>query len=145
MKTLANCKPTEFLTQTNRIRKAAANWLDATRILEIRKNMPEMVKLTPDMTDEERQAAFDDNKRRSADAMRKNMLDMLESILEEHPSETLELLALVCFIEPENADDHPVGEYLNAISEILRDEAVIGFFTSLALWGNANSKSAFSR
>ena len=44
MKNLANCKPTEFLRQTNRIRKYVAQWLDMTGILDIRKDMPEVDK-----------------------------------------------------------------------------------------------------
>ena len=36
MKNLANCTPREFLRQTNRIRKAAARWLERTDALAIR-------------------------------------------------------------------------------------------------------------
>ena len=39
LKTLANCKPSEFLKQTNKIRKAAAEWLTATDILEIKSGL----------------------------------------------------------------------------------------------------------
>jgi hypothetical protein len=40
MKNLANCKPSEFLKQTNRIRKSVSKWLTDTDIANIRKRMP---------------------------------------------------------------------------------------------------------
>ena len=38
----------------------------------------------------------------------------------------------MCFVEPEHVDDHSMAEYLEAFTELINDEAVIGFFTSLA-------------
>lgn len=37
MKNLANCTPSEFLKQTNKIKKSVEKWLKATDIMEIRK------------------------------------------------------------------------------------------------------------
>ena len=56
MKNLANCKPSEFLVQTNRIRKSVENWLTVTDILNIRRNQPE---LKEGMTKEERHLWYD--------------------------------------------------------------------------------------
>lgn len=121
MKNLANCKPSEFLVQTNKIRKSAANWLTMTDIMNIRKVQP---LLRDDMTKEERKKALEDQ-------AKKNLSNMLDSILESHPKETLDLLALCCFVDPENVDDYPVSEYLMSFTELMNDEAVLGFFTSL--------------
>lgn len=121
MKNLANCKPSEFLVQTNKIRKSAANWLTMTDIMNIRKVQP---LLRDDMTKEERKKALEDQ-------AKKNLSNMLDSILESHPKETLDLLALCCFVDPENVDDYPVSEYLLSFTELMNDEAVLGFFTSL--------------
>lgn len=121
MKNLANCKPSEFLVQTNKIRKSAANWLTMTDIMNIRKVQP---LLRDDMTKEERKKALEDQ-------AKKNLSNMLDSILESHPKETLGLLALCCFVDPENVDDYPVSEYLMSFTELMNDEAVLGFFTSL--------------
>ena len=38
MKTLASCKPSEFLAQTYKIKQSVQDWLDVTEILKIRKN-----------------------------------------------------------------------------------------------------------
>ena len=54
MKNLANCKPSEFLVQTNKIRKSVEKWLTVTDIMNIRRTQPE---LAEGMSREERQAA----------------------------------------------------------------------------------------
>lgn len=121
MKTLANCKPSEFLIQTSKIRKAVFKWLTLTDVLNIRKRKPN---IDPSASDEEQ-------RKLTSDQIKKNLSDMLDSILDEHPMETLELMALLCFIDPKEADNHPMGDYLKAISEMISDEAVMDFFISL--------------
>lgn len=142
MKNLANCKPSEFLRQTVKIRHAAEAWLGSTKILDIRRRMPTLKKLTSDMTEDERIATLTENKRLSEEQMRKNGLDILDEIMEKHPDETLKILALCCFIEPEEVDDHPVSEYLRNFTELLQDSAVVGFFTSLMQLAQMNISTA---
>ena len=126
-KNLANCKPREFLKQTNRVRKSAEKWLTATDIMNIRKKLPV---LPDDISDDDRQAAM-------MEQMKKNTSAILDAILDEHPDETLDLLALMCFVEPEDADDYPIGEYLNSLAELLGNASVLHFFTSLAQLGRS--------
>lgn len=121
MKTLANCNPKEFLVQTNKIRKSVANWLTLTKVMEIRKNQPQ---IPDDATDEERKKAV-------SDQARKNLMEMLDGILEEHPDETAELLGLICFIEPKDLEKCKMTELLGTFTEIVNCPEVIGFFTSL--------------
>ena len=128
MKTLANCKPSEFLVQTNKIRKHVENWLKITGVLDIRKNVPPPVE---GQSRQERNAVLEEQ-------TKKNLSKMFDSVLEEHPQETLELLGLMCFIEPENVDDYPVSFYIQAFSDIISDEAVLSFFTSLVKLGQTN-------
>jgi len=138
MKNLANCNPREFLAQTNKIRKSVEKWLTVTDILNIRKNVAKPAKITDGMTDQEKRAAVDDFMERSRQQAMKNLSAMIESIAGEHPDETLELLALVCFVEPENVCDHTMSEYLGEISELISDKNVLDFFTSLARLGLMN-------
>lgn len=126
MKNLANCKPSEFLVQTNKIRKSVGKWLTDTDIANIRKRMP---KLPDDVTDEERKQALDKQATENFNAI-------LDSILDEHPTETLELIALLCFVEPDKVDDYSVPEYLESYNEMIGNEAVMGFFISLVNWVN---------
>ena len=139
MKNLANCKPSEFLAQTSKIRKSVEKWLKATDIMGIRKTLPTLVKVSPDMTAEECADALAENIRRREAQVKENAMRILEAVLDEHPQETLELLALLCFIEPEKVDDYPVGYYLTAFSDIINDEAVLNFFTSLARLESLNT------
>ena len=125
MKNLANCKPSEFLSQTVKIRRAAEKWLTATEVLEIRKRMPNEL---PENEGERRKAIREQGL--------KNFWDIWDAIAEKHPEETLNLLALSCFIPPDEVDDHPVSYYMDAVNEMIHDEAVQGFFTLLAQLGN---------
>ena len=128
MKNLANCKPSEFFVQTNRVRKAVSKWLTLTEIREIRRRMPEVKE---DATEAERKDALYQQALKNTDAM-------LDAIFELHPQETLELMALLCFVEPENVDDYSMHDYLQSLHEMLSDSAVTGFFTSLLRLGQTN-------
>ena len=141
MKNLATCKPSEFLRQTNRIKKSVEKWLTDTDIMNIRKNIAKPALITPDMTDEQKRAALDDYRRRQTEQAKENLSRILDAVLEEHPDETLEVLALLCFVEPENVDDYPIADYLTAVTEMVTNEAVIGFFTSLARLGLLNTSN----
>ena len=121
MKTLANCTPKEFLAQTNKIRKHVSSWLELTKVLEIRKHKPE---IPADATPEEKRALI-------AAQAKKNISDMLDAALDEHPEETAELLGLMCFIEPEDLENHKMTEFLAAAYELISCPEVISFFTLL--------------
>lgn len=132
MKNLANCKPSEFLRQTNRIRKSVENWLKITDVMSIRKRMPEgMPEITKDMSKDEARAVLEKRQEMMAEQSQRNLKAMLDAMLDSHPDETLEVLALCCFVEPENVDDHTVSEYLLSINELLGDSNVRDFFTFL--------------
>ena len=135
LKTLANCKPSEFLKQANKIRKSVAKWLTDTNILTIRKNLPDLEKITDDMDDAKKVLVAAKNKELLQAQARENAMEILDAVMDEYPDE---LLALLCFVEPEHVDDHTVVEYLNAFTELIEDEAVVGFFSSLARLGKTN-------
>lgn len=142
MKTLVSCTPSEFLEQTYKIKQSVSKWLTDTDIINIRKRLPEgLVKVTEIKSEEDKAKVLENNKKLLAEQSRKNLSAILDACLKDHPKETLEVLALVCFIEPEDVDNHKMHEYLVAINEIINDEAVIGFFTSLARLGLTNTQS----
>lgn len=121
MKTLANCTPREFLVQTNKIRKSVSKWLKITQILEIRREKP---KFDADASDDEKRAALENQ-------VRRNLSAMLDAILDDYPDQTAELLGLLCFIEPEDLENHSMIELLANFTEILNSKEVLSFFTSL--------------
>lgn len=139
LKTLVDCKPSEFLKQTNRIRKSVEKWLTDTDILSIRKHVPVLEKVDESATVEQKSEVVNRNNERMREQAKKNLSAMLDAMLEKHPDETLEVLALCCFVEPKDVDNHPMSEYLSAASKIISDEAVMSFFTSLARLGQTST------
>lgn len=121
MKTLATCSPVEFLVQTNKIRRSVESWLTMTKVMEIRKRLPELPQ----------GAKPEDIKKARQEQAKKNFSAILDSVLEEHPQETAELLGLLCFIEPEDLENHSMLEIISAVNELIPSPEVLSFFTSL--------------
>ena len=132
MKNLANCKPSEFLRQTNRIKRSLEKWMTDIEFKKIRSQLPEMTDIPKDADDITRKRIMVENKQKMKDQAYKNLSIIIDSALGEYPDETLEVLALLCFVEPENVDDHPMSEYITALTELITDEAVINFFISFS-------------
>lgn len=128
MKNLSNCKPSEFLAQTIKIKNLVRDWLDATKIMDIRKNFSQVDKNLPA---EERTNAI-------VNQALSNWSDMLDRMFIDNAEKTLALIALVNFIEPERVDDYEMGDYLQSISELLSDSRVLSFFTSLVRLNQQN-------
>jgi len=126
MKNLANCKPSEFMRQTSKIRKSVQKWLTDTDIINIRKRLP---RLDSDATDEERKEALQEQAKENFNAI-------MDAILDEHPDETVELLALLCFVDPKDADNHTMDEYFSALDDMLNSQSVVSFFTSAVSLAN---------
>ncbi len=137
-KNLANCKPTEFVAQTAKIKKAVKHWMDLTNIVEIRSKKPVYESFQPGATAEEKKAVIERNALAQRKQAMENFSEILDEMLEKHPKETLEVLALCCFVEPEHVDDYPVSEYIKATMSLFNDEAVLGFFSLLVQLGNKN-------
>lgn len=145
MNNLAKCKPSEFMRQTLRIRKAVANWLDLTNITKIRKKVPALKPITKDMDDATLAAVQEENRKLLSEQADKNFSAILDSILEDHPDETIELMALLCFVEPADVDDYTMEEYLESLTEMMSNKAVIGFFTSLLQLEQMSTSRALKR
>ena len=128
MKNLQNCKPSEFLAQTIKIKNLVRDWLDATKIMDIRKNFSQVDKNLPT---EERTNAI-------VNQALSNWSDMLDRMFVDNAEKTLALFALVNFVEPDRVDDYEMGDYLQSIGELLGDSRVISFFTSLVRLNQQN-------
>lgn len=122
-KNLITCKPSEFLKQTMRLKRTAEKWLKDIKFAEIRKQLPDLENIEGDTEKAIQEQAL------------KNLSAILENAFEKYPDETLEVIALCCFIEPEDVDEYPTGEYLKTMSEMIHDEAVLTFFSSLVQLG----------
>lgn len=135
MKNLVTCSPTEFLKQTNKIKKSVEKWLKVTDILSIRAKKPEgLMPYRKDLDPEEQKKVLEHNRQLVQKQAHENVMEILDQLLDKHPEETAELLALICFVEPEDKDNHPMREYLSSLAEMLNDDSIIDFFTSLTRW-----------
>lgn len=131
-KNLANCSPLEGFKQFNRIKKKAETWLKATGLLEIRNRKPEGLQEIPEDDEMEAMQIRKENAEKIAAQRLKNVSDLLDSMLDTNAALTVELLALACFIEPEDANNYSIAFYLRNLGEMLSDKDVLAFFTSLA-------------
>lgn len=122
-KNLANCTPKEFMVQTRLIKHSVEKWLTDTDIMNIRKTLPD---LPDDLDDEEK-------KKRMEQQAKENLSKMFDAIAEEHPDETVELLGLLCFVPLDETNDHPMSFYFESITELLNDQSVWSFFSSLVM------------
>ena len=79
IKSIANCKPSEFLKQTNAIRHYVEKWLKLIKFSDIRKHLPTV----PDgATDEEVNELIREQNH-------KNFSDMLDAALDQYPKKPL--------------------------------------------------------
>lgn len=130
-KNLANCKPSEFMAQCGRVAKSVEKWLEVTDVMNIRRKVPKMMPIPEDATPEKTKEIMDEYKLTLQKAAKDNIGEIINSVMIDHPQETLELLALLCFVEPKNVDDHSISFYLANLAELLNDKDVISFFSSL--------------
>ena len=139
---LANCKPSEFLRQSYKIKKSVENWLKVTDIANIRKEMPKLTVIPKDANEAERKEIFEANRAKVREQATKNAMAILDEVMDKHADETLEILALCCFIEPDEVDNYPIDFYLKNFTEIISNKTVIDFFISLAQLGQMNTPNA---
>ena len=109
--------------QTRLIKHSVEKWLTDTDIMNIRKTLPD---LPDDLDDEEK-------KKRMEQQAKENLSKMFDAIAEEHPDETVELLGLLCFVPLDETNDHPMNFYFESITELLNDQSVWSFFSSLVM------------
>lgn len=129
MKTLANCSLAEFLRQTNKIRKEVAVFLEQTKILDIRKVLPDLKECK---TEEEKREKIQKQSK-------ENISNMLDAMLEENADATVRLLGLLCFKEGEELEELNPVDVIGVVLEILSSKRVLDFFTSLMQSGLINT------
>lgn len=129
MKTLANCTPVEFLRQTNKIRHAAADLMQSSGVIEIRKHMPQF-------TGNESPAEHKELMNAQA---KKNMDEILDALLETNAEKTAALFAMMCFMEPDEIENITAMDFIAPAMELLNNQAVIDFLQSLARLAQMNT------
>ena len=124
MKTIANLNGVEFLRAINRTRHAVDKLMKVTDVMGIWKKMPTF---TGEETEEE--------KRKMARAqIKKNLNDILDALLENHPEETFECIMALCVRD--EGEPEPDGiELVMAAFNLISDQRVIDFLLQLGKSG----------
>lgn len=131
-KNLANCTPDEFLDQSFLIMDAAEKFMKVNDILGIRGRKVEGLQEIPKDNEEEADRIRKENAKKITAQRMKNVKDLLTSMMHTHKSETLELLALSCFIDPADVNNYTMAYLLRNVGEIISDQDMLAFFTSAA-------------
>lgn len=131
-KNLANCTPDEFLDQSFLIMNAAEKFMKVNDILGIRSRKVEGLQEIPTDNEEEADRVRRENAKKITAQRMKNVKDLLTSMMHTHKSETLELIALSCFIAPEDINNYSMPYFLRNVGEMISNQDVLAFFTSLA-------------
>lgn len=139
MKNIANCKPSEFLAQTYKMKALVGKFFANETVAQIRARLPQFEPVPKNASDDEVERITRENTKRMRNMARKNAMEILDIAMSTSSEDTLALLALACFVEPEHVDDHPISFYMDNIGELLSDSSVIRFFTSLAQLGTQNT------
>ena len=132
MKNLANCTPSEFIKQTVRLKDAVSKWLQTTEILKIRATKPKLIAVPKDATKDEKEEITRENSENMRKQAIENLSMMIDKMFAEHPQETLEVLALSCFVEPDDVDNYTMDEYFCCLEEMAQSKSVVNFFSLLA-------------
>ena len=124
MRTIANLTGPEFLRAINRTRHAVEKLMTTTGVLKIRKNIPHFTgKETPEERKEMERAQ-----------VKKNLNDMLDSLLETHPEETYECIMALCVRD--EGEPEPDGiELVMAAFSLISDKRVLDFLSQLGKSG----------
>ena len=124
MRTIANLNGVEFLRAINRTRHAAENLLNVTDVLTIWKKNPTF---KGDETEEEKL-------KMAREQIKKNLSDILDSLLENHPEETFECIMAMCVRD--EGEPEPDGiELIMAAFNLISDKRVLDFLLQLGKLG----------
>lgn len=124
MRTIANLDGVEFLRAVNRTRHAVEKLMKVTDVLGIWKKMPAF---TGEETKEEKHEM-------AREQIKKNLNDILDTLLEKHADETYECIMALCVRD--EGEPEPDGiELLMAAFSLIADKRVLDFLLQLGKSG----------
>ena len=124
MRTIANLSGVEFLRAINRTRHAVEKLMKVTDVLNIWKKNPSY---TGKETAEERHEM-------ARNQIKKNLNDILDTLLEKHPEETYECIMALCV--KDEGEPEPDGiELVMAAFNLISDKRVLDFLLQLGKSG----------
>ena len=124
MRTIANLNGVEFLRAINRTRHAVEKLMGVTDILSIWKKTP---KFKGNETAEQRNEM-------ARNQIKKNLNDVLDTLLEKHPEETYECIMALCVRDEGEPEPDGIALGLAAVS-LISDKRVVDFLLQLGKSG----------
>ena len=124
MRTIANLNGVEFLRAINRTRHAVEKLVKVTDVLNIWKKNPTF---NGDETEEEKIKI-------QKNQIKKNLNDILDSLLENHPEETYECIMAMC-VRDEGEPEPDGVELVMAAFSLIADKRVMDFLLQLGKSG----------
>ncbi len=124
MRTIANLNGVEFLRAINRTRHAVEKLMKATGVLNIWKKNPTF---TGEETPEERHE-------KQRNQIKKNLNDILDSLLEKHPEETYECIMALCVLDEGEPEPDGIALVMAAFN-LISDKRVLDFLLQLGKSG----------
>lgn len=117
MRTIADCTLSEFLPAAYNLRRQFHEYYHLIGMDALFRDFQQQVKAAPP---EERQKFSS-----------KYISRIFEQVMLKHPRETVGMIAAVCMVSPEEAENFPANEALGAVLACIRSEKVMDFFISL--------------
>ena len=124
MRTIANLNGVEFLRAINRTRHAVEKLMKVTDVLNIWKKNPDF---KGDETPEQRHEM-------AREQIKKNLNDILDTLLEKHPEETFECIMALC-VRAEGEPEPDGIELVMTAFDLIADERVLTFLFKLGKSG----------
>lgn len=124
MRTIANLSGVEFLRAINRTRHAVEKLMKTTDVLSIWKKNPTFT--GKETTDEKNEMM--------RNQIKKNLDEMLDSLLEKHPEVTMECIMAMC-VKDEGESDPDGIELVMAAFSLISDKRVLDFLLQLGKSG----------
>lgn len=124
MRTIANLNGVEFLRAINRTRHAVEKLMTVTDVLKIWKKNPAY---TGKETSEEKYEM-------ARNQIKKNLNDMLDTLLEKHPEETYACIMAMCVLDEGEPEPDGIAIVMAAFS-LISDKRVLDFLLQLGKSG----------
>lgn len=142
MKTIANLSGVEFLRAINRTRHAAEKLMKATDVLKIWKNRADFKseKDPKDMTKEELEQFKKKMHEMEREQVKKNLNDILDTLLEEYAEETYECIMALCIRDEDEPEPDGI-ELIMAAFNLISDKRVVDFLLQLGKSGLVDTES----
>lgn len=129
MKATPKMTPTEFLAWTISVKNEFPHWLEVTKIQEIRGVMPDLPDIPTGGTKAEIEAVEKEREKLLREQGLKNFWRIIDAAAYEHAADTVRLIAALCGVAPDEADNHTMGEYMEVLNDTLSDVETIRFFS----------------